>query len=83
MRTLAEVQKAAREAQILIRLLVDIGGKRGPGENAAEKDATNWFERMKRQNLSSISSGLLKLTQDVDEETGKGTGWFNLYVQVA
>jgi hypothetical protein len=83
MRTLAEVQKAAREAQALIRVLVDIGGHSGPTENFAEKDATDWFEEMKRKDVSSISSGLLRLTQDTDDETGKGTGWFKLYVQVA
>lgn len=83
MRTLAEVQQAARVAQALIRVLVDIGGHVGPDENFAERDATKWFEEMKRKDVLSISSGLLRLTQDADDMTGKGTGWFNLYVQVA
>jgi len=81
MRTLAEVQQAAREAQILIRILVDIGGKIGPEENAAVEDATRWFEEMTGTDSSSIESGRLRLTQDLDDD-GKGTGWFGLYVEV-
>ena len=84
MRTLAEVQKAARAAQILIRLLVDIGGKDGPAEDTAVANATQWFGEMKstKKKTSSIESGLLRLEQYMDEKTGKGMGIFALYIQV-
>ena len=83
MRTLAEVQKAARHAQILIDILVEIGGQEGPApdDRHAVESATRWFEEMKRDDISSIESGLLRLIQDVDEDD-KGTGWFELYVNV-
>ena len=80
MRTLAEVQQAAREAQVLIRVLVDVGGHSGPTENCAEKDAADWFKEMtgtKRSTLS-IGSGLLCLERDPDD-----MGFFTLYVQVS
>jgi hypothetical protein len=82
MRTLAEVQKAAREAQILIDILVEIGGKDGPAKDDrhAVQSATEWFEEMKDTSTSSIESGLLMLTQYVENDVG--TGYFQLYVQV-
>jgi hypothetical protein len=84
MRTLAEVQKAARNAQVLIDVLVTVGHQLGPdpSDRHAEESATRWFEEMKGTDSRSIESGLLRLTQDLDDD-GKGTGWFNLYVQVS
>jgi hypothetical protein len=79
MRTLAKVQKAARAAQVLIDILVDIGGKNGPTGKHAVEDATRWFGEMNGSKAStlSIEAGLLCLCRDADD-----MGFFTLYVQV-